>query len=387
MYEDLVMICFSREELSGPVFYNSALVPLSLSEIVNVIYFGPPWDSLLTLIRNPFKYIRQFARNRTKIVQRGFPEKLKAVKLFCILPWGWQASWTRKLNEKFLLSQITWNIHAYPSSKRILLTYWRDSAKLFERVSVARRVYHCTDEIAGFPWPTADAKEHAIMQEAKVAKMSDVVLVTAPSLLTKMSLYNKNVKILGNDVVDFDLFSRALHAPCPEELRDLQRPIVGYVGVLAGFKVDFDLVSHIASSLSEWTFVFIGPLKKNCWMPKLPNLHYLGSRTREEIPTYVANFDICILPHIINLYMSHSFPMKFFEYLALGKPVVATDIPALQPYRKYFYRADSAEQFEESLREALDEDSLEKQQERIQLASLHSWKHRGAKIMQLISEQ
>jgi glycosyltransferase involved in cell wall biosynthesis len=386
MDEEFTIICLSREELAGTFYYNSALVPISLAHITNVIFFEPPWNSLLSILKNPLGFFHELVRKKGTKNQRKFPKKLKAVKLFCIFPWGWQNAWLRRVNDLFLLLQIKWNIRFYPTSKRILLTYWRDSEKLAIKIAVTRRIYHCTDEIAGFPWPNEYAKNKAIAEEAKVAKMADVVLVTSPTLIGKMSIYNRKVRKLANDVVDFDLFSKAVGSDPPVELSKLPRPIIGYVGDLVPFKVDFALVHQMASILQKWSFVFIGPIRDDAVLPQTQNLFFLGPRIREEIPSYIAAFDVCIIPHNVNLYMKHSFPVKFFEYLSLGKPVVATDIPALQPYRKYFYRADNAEQFEVSIERALKEDSLAKQQERIQLASLHSWESRGPKIMELLLE-
>jgi glycosyltransferase involved in cell wall biosynthesis len=381
---EVTIICLSRGELSGTFFYNSVLVPLSLAEITNVIFFEPPWDSMLGILKNPSKFFTEFRNKRALKNQRKFPSRFKSIQLFCIFPWGWQNRFFKRINDAFLLLQIKLGIQFCPISNRILLMYWRDAEKLATKIPVARRIYHCTDEIGGFPWPSEVAKRHAIMEEAKVAKIVDIVLVTSSTLMKKMSRYNSNVKTLANDAVDFDLFNKALSSEFPAELDKLQRPLVGYVGDLVQFKVDFDLVKQIAAALPDWSFVFVGPLKKDVEVPLNANLSYLGPRIREEIPKYIAAFDVCIIPHKVNLYMKHSFPMKLYEYFALGKPVVATQIPALKPYDKYVYLANNLDQFTDSLKTALEENSAERQKERIHLASLHSWRNRSSKILKLL---
>lgn len=391
MHKIFVIICLSRESLSGECYWNSALVPLSLAEIVPVIFFEPPWEVLLGIAKNPIKWFHKFKYEKSIIKHRKLPKMLKTVKLFSIFPWGWQNRWTKKINQTFVLLQIKWHIRNYPPSKRILLTYWRETTNLIKKIPVYRRIYHCTDEIAGFPWPSEKAKQYAIMKEAKVAQIVDLVLVTSPTLIKRMSVYNKNVKLLANDAVDFEFFNIGLSMPFPEELKNLQKPIVGYVGNLSKFKQDFNLIKKIAISYPEWTFVFVGAFKvdlnvNNNEIPRLRNIIYLGSKKREKVPRYIAAFDICIIPHKNNLYNQHSFPMKFFEYLALGKPVVATDMPALSHYKKYVYIAKNPEEFVKYLKLALEEDSPKKQKERIKFASAHSWKNRGPKILKLLLE-
>jgi glycosyltransferase involved in cell wall biosynthesis len=203
-----------------------------------------------------------------------------------------------------------------------------------------------------------------------------------------MSMHNDNVKVLANDVVDFEFFNKRLTSPTPGEIAPLKRPIVGFVGGLSSFKQDYELLETVADEHAQWSFVFIGPCRVDVSgfgeLPKRDNMLFLGSRLHEEIPAYIAAFDVCIIPNRLNLYNRHSFPMKFFEYLSMGKPVVATDMPALKPYCDYVYIARSAEEFVESLRTALEENSSEKEEKRIRFAAAHDWEQRGRKILHLL---
>lgn len=387
---DYVVVYLSLEKLSQEYLWDSALVGLPLAKITPVIFFEPPWENILGVIKNFKKWKQKRHLEKFVIKQRDIPQKMKIIRLYSFFPWGWKNYWISKINRLFVLLQIKWHIRKYPVSKRILLTYWRDSAEILKKIPTHKRVYHCQDEIAGFPWPSEEAKNHAKKEEAKVAKTVDLVLVTSPTLVEPMSKYNKNVKVLANDVVDFKFYNKGLSMPPPKELENLPKPIVGYIGSLSKFKQDFDLIDKIASKLSNWSFVIIGPClvdtKGFHELPQKKNLIYSGPRMREEIPRYINAFDVCIIPHKLNLYNQHSFPMKFFEYLALGKPVVATDMPALRAYKKYVYIAKNAEEFVKYLKLALEKDSPEKQRERIKFASAHSWKDRGPKILKLLLE-
>jgi len=385
-----IIIYLSLERISQEYLWDSALVALPLAKITPVLFFEPPWEAILGIIKNFRKWRQKCRLEKSVIKKRDIPSNMRIVRLYSFLPWGWTNRWVSKINRLFVLLQIKWHIRKYPVEKRILLTYWRDSAELLKKISAHRCIHHCQDEIAGFPWPSEEARKRAKEKEAKVAKIVDLVLVTSPTLVEPMSVYNKNVKILANDVVDFEFFNKDLRMPPPEELESLRRPLIGYVGNLSRFKQDFDLIENISTRLPDWSFVIIGPcmvdVKDYSDLPHNNNIIYLGSRMHEEVPRYVAAFDVGIIPNKNNLYNQHSFPMKFFEYLALGKPVVATDMPALKPYEKYVYIAKNPDDFVNYLKLALKEDSPGKQKERIQFAAAHSWQDRGPKILDLLCD-
>lgn len=354
---------------------------MSLARVTPVIYFEPPWDTLVGIIKNPLKWIRRYTQEKKLSIDEIYQKNLKRIRLFSIFPWKWTNRWISALNKTFVLLQIKWHIKAYDPRNRILLTYWRDSVDIIRKIPAYRRVYHCLHEIAGFPWPSEEAKTRAITEEIKVAKTVDSVLVVSHTLTQKMSQYNKNVKLLEDDVVDFELFNKGFSKPVPDKFKHLPRPIAGYVGNLSRFKQDFNLIDRIAYALPNWSFVIIGP--KYDELPSRKNIIYLGPRYYEEIPKYIAAFDVCIIPPNNNSYIRHSFTMKLFQYLALGKPAVATDKP-LQVYKDYIYLVkNDPNDFVAALQKALQE-KPERKQSRIKLAKDHNWNIRAHEIFNLL---
>ena len=175
--------------------------------------------------------------------------------------------------------------------------------------------------------------------EIRLARQADLIFTTAPRLQSFYKEFNPNTFFFPN-VADFDHFKSALdpETHVPDDINALARPIIGFVGAISSYKLDFDLIASLAQRHPKWSFVFIGevgegdPLTDASLLANLPNVHVLGGRPYASLPGYLKAVDVAILPCIINDYTRSMFPMKFFEYLASGRPVVSTRVPALSAY-------------------------------------------------------
>jgi glycosyltransferase involved in cell wall biosynthesis len=124
------------------------------------------------------------------------------------------------------------------------------------------------------------------------------------------------------------------------------KPIIGYYGALAEW-FDYDLVKWTAQACPHYEFVLIGPnydksLNKNR-LTRAKNVHWLGEKKYEELPAYVRQFDVATIPFVINEITLSTSPVKLFEYMAAGKPIVATDLPECRKYRSVLLARDKAE--------------------------------------------
>jgi glycosyltransferase involved in cell wall biosynthesis len=223
----------------------------------------------------------------------------------------------KKLNRK---NSIVWSYHPYAIN--FLPQSYKNSTV----------IYHCVDDIASVPGVNSIEFNK---QELVFLKRVNTVFVTSKELLKKCSRENCNTFYFPN-VVDLEHFLQA-HNQClaPKDISEIPEPRIGYIGVLSDFKVDFDLLYNIAIIKKSWQIILIGEeregqsdqnLKK---LSKLRNVHLLGHKSYAELPSYLSYIDVGLLPSKINSYTKSMFPMKYFEYIASGVPVVSTPLDFL----------------------------------------------------------
>ena len=149
------------------------------------------------------------------------------------------------------------------------------------------------------------------------------------------------------NVADFEHFSAARQAgPIPSDLEAILRPRIGFIGAVSEYKVDFDLIAAVADARPDWHWVLIGQLGEgqpgtSAAKLRRPNIHLLGPRPYDALPGYLRGFDVAVLPCPLNAYTRAMSPMKFFEYLAAGRPIVATPVDGIMEYRESFWPAES----------------------------------------------
>ena len=202
---------------------------------------------------------------------------------------------------------------------------------------------------------------------------------------------NKSTFYFPN-VADVAHFKKALKdtTKIPEDLKKIPSPIVGFWGAVTGYKIDLKLIAFAADKLPEVSFVLIGPLGTGdpntdiSLLEGKENIHLLGPREYKKLPEYLKGFDICFIPFKLNETTQNVFPMKFFEYLSAGKPVVSTNLPSLRDYRAYCYLAKSNEEFVQKIRKALEENKPDIKKQRIRLAKKNSWEKNLVKLSEVI---
>jgi glycosyltransferase involved in cell wall biosynthesis len=166
---------------------------------------------------------------------------------------------------------------------------------------------------------------------------------------------------------------------------------IGFVGAISGYKVDFPLLRLMAERHPEWSIVLIGKVGEgDPWtdvgsLADLPNLHFMGPRAYRDLPAYLKGFDVAILPSMLNEYTRGMFPMKFFEYLAAGCPVVATRLHALQAYDNVAYLAVDPADFIVGVEQAL-AGAVVPLGQRLDAAKDQTYERRTARMMAVIAK-
>lgn len=217
-----------------------------------------------------------------------------------------------------------------------LWTYSPMTLAVLSPVPFRRLIYHCVDAIQTQP----DMPEAEItLWEERLCRAADRVFVTSPALLEQLRPFNPHTHFYPN-VADGAHFAAALDPalPLPPDLAAIPRPRLGFVGAISAYKLDLGLLEQLARLHPHWSFVLIGPVGEGdpstdvSQVAGLANVHLLGARPYAALPAYLKGLDVGLLPLTFNPYTRAMFPMKFFEYLAAGLPVVATAIDALRPF-------------------------------------------------------
>ena len=233
-------------------------------------------------------------------------------------------------------------------------------------------VFRVADRLDHYPKATPAARA----AQAEIATRVDVVAYTACTLEPYIqSLHPRRVIHFPNGL-NFKHFAGQQH-PCPVEYLDLLRPIVVYVGALDAW-FDCDLVADAARRMPGTSFVLIGPDELIAQrIERLPNLHLLGRRAYGDLPAYLQHADAGMIPFDVEGYpqLVHGIhPLKLYEYLACGLPVVAVAWQELETLKAPIYLSRSSEQFIEYLRQALEDKTGV--DERVAFAAQADWGRR-----------
>lgn len=261
-----------------------------------------------------------------------------------------------------------------------------------DRIPKSMLVYDCVDNYPSFP-AYRDNSDWIEQREARLCRKADLVTCTAPALLEQKKDFNPDNTFLVHNVGDFEHFATA-RDPATKVAPDvaaIDKPVVGFVGAVSDYKLNTDWLLELARARPGLEVVVIGPVGNSspdlAELEAQSNLTLLGHRDYQDLPTYLKGFDIAVIPYRINEHTESVFPIKFFEFLSTGLPVVISNLPALEPFWGEVEVAETAESFIEACDRALAEISRDDRQRRIELAERNSWASRIARIMELVDER
>lgn len=271
---------------------------------------------------------------------------------------------SRHLQKSDFRDPLVWIAYPHP-----------DLVAILDRFAPHAVIYDCVDD-----WPAFQrAYANLAATEERLARRADIVFATATSLQEKLSRWNRHCFVIPNGV---DVETFATVRPEPDDVKTIPRPRIGFVGNIAEW-VDVDLVHGLADSHREWHFVFVGDYLADRPRPTSDNMHWLGYRPYEKVPDYVQSFDACIIPFHDNQLTQSVDPLKLYEYLAAGKPVISTPLPRSSEFSDVVAVAQGTDEFAAAINGALhDDDDL--RQRRIAVVRAHSWNERVKSIVDLV---
>jgi glycosyltransferase involved in cell wall biosynthesis len=195
-------------------------------------------------------------------------------------------------------------------------------------------VYDVVDDYAAMPYYRRSAGPHVDELDTSMTRHADLVFVVNDYLLEQRRAWNARCLLVGN-AGDVRTFAEARDSQVtPPDVAGIRHPRIGFHGTLTGDKLDIPLVAELARRRSNWSFVLVGPEKDRAVrreLAQLANVHLLGPRDASELPAYLAAFDVLLIPYRRTAFTGR--PLKVYEALAAGLPVVATGIPELDGER------------------------------------------------------
>ena len=231
-------------------------------------------------------------------------------------------------------------------------------------------------------------RRHGKFLEPQIIKKSDLCVANSLYLQRYCKTFNVRSYYVGQGC-ELELFQMPLSRPRPEVFDEIDRPIVGYVGALTAARLDLDLIEFLSLNLPDFSFVFIGhedKLFRKSRLHRLSNVYFLGAKPTKDLACYIEAFDVCINPQKLNDLTRGNYPRKIDEYLAMGKPVVATKTDTMEAFGRFTYLASNKKEFSDKIRIALGDKSPKALLERRAFAFSHSWVNSLNLIAQGIEE-
>jgi glycosyltransferase involved in cell wall biosynthesis len=351
-------------------------LPYNRALWVQTVGMRRPTLSLYDL-RRSFQKLRSFTVKDEPI---NLPERLYTLSPV-MLPFGNRI--IRSFNRCSLVQMVRRRAEELGFKDPILLTTLPNASDFLGEFNEMLIVYYCVDDF--LRWPGVNKTLVAEMEERLLSR-ADLLVCSSGELANLKRRNGLNIKILPHGV-DFDHFSKAVCRQ-PETvplLEGLSGPRIGYFGLL-GEWVDIQLLELMARKNPGWSFVFMGTvIIDTARLKSLPNVLFSGPVPYERLPEYVSYLDVLILPYRTSGRGHSITPLKLREYLATGKPVVATAIPECKLYEKVMFIAKSHEEFLAGVEQSIAE-GTSRSQERRTTVSNETWLDRAEVMSSYISD-
>lgn len=271
----------------------------------------------------------------------------------------------QSLDEALLLLNVTQPVVVvqYPS--------WHNVAAGIPGATV---VHDCLDYVGGF----SNVPQEMVDLEKRLILDADLVVTTAAPLADHVGELRESTIIRNAADVDFFATAARFDLVRPPD----KRPVVGYFGAIADW-YEIQWIKSCAMARPEWDFVLIGQTVGADVEPLqgMPNVKLLGEQPYSSLPAFLAEFDVAVIPFIVNDLIRCTNPVKLYEYMAAGKPVVASPMPEVVNATPLVYIAHDALEFEEQIAKALAEDSAELRRRRHEWAAEHTWTNRARSFL------
>lgn len=376
--ENQHIICISSIDWD-PIWTRKQQIMSRLPKSNTILYIEPP----ITLI-SPLK--DRTTLSKWRMWFKGLRRIRENIYLYSspiILPFGNKSRLINKINQWWISLFLNKIISRLKLKNPIIWTYMPTSVDLVERLpSHKLLVYDCVDEHTEYTGLINKAL--VTDMERQLMDQCGLVFVTALGLYKAKKDFAREIYFLPN-AANVEHFMKAQDPATviPADIANITGPIVGFVGVIQDW-IDLDLVEAAALAHPGWSFVMIGPVAAGIdpsSLKSLPNVTFLGRKDVKDLPSYIKAFDVCINPFKMNELTDKVSPLKFYEYLASGKPIVSVNMPGVKDFFDVVEISNNTAEFISGIERALTNETPEKLQARLCRARENSWNSR-AEFMQ-----
>lgn len=339
-----------------------------------VLYFDPS----VTIIA-PFKDKKAF-KKLFGFMKKGYNPKpnITVYALPPVLPFFNKIRVINKINQKFMSFYVNAKIKKHQFKNIDLWCYSPVTCDIVNNIKHTNLIYDCVDRHSGYGGMMNP--EVVDNMEKDLAKKATTVFSTAIGLHETLINYNKNAYMIPNGCA-YELFSKSHFEKfdTPTELKDIKGKLFGFVGMLQEC-IDYELIEKIAKERPNDTIIFIGRTLPGVdieHLKKYPNIIFKGLIPQQELPAYISKFDVCLNTFSQGKLSKDVSPLKFYEYLATGKPIVSTKEPLqVADFSDCVYVADNHKEFLKLLDVALNEPDDTKTKMRLKYGKMCSWNER-----------
>lgn len=352
-----------------------------------------PASNRIVYVETPISILAPFKDSalwyKWKLWREGVRSKKENLYLYSpplLLPFGNRFRFINRLNQRILAASLKGVCRKMQFEEPLLLTYLPNTVDMLGMLGEKLRIYDCVDEhsaFQGFDPELIRAMEKELIQK------SDLVLVTAGPLYEDKSQYTDEIHMLRN-AADVEHFMKAdrENIDIPEDALHISRPVLGFIGRIKEW-IDLELVREVAEARPDWSILMVGPVEIDADirnLKPLPNVYFVGSKAKEVLPHYLKKFDVCLNPFRSGQLSNAVNPLKFYEYLASGKPVVSTPMPEMEMLNGLVEIGEGKEGFILAIEKAL-ADTEEKKAARLLFARENSWEKRVEVMGDLIVQK
>lgn len=346
-----------------------------------ILYFDPP-VSVIAPLKD-----KKCRERLSKHKQAGekVQENITVYALPPVLPFFNKFRWVNRLNQKRQAKFVREKMRAHGfGGETVLWCYSPSSCDIVPHVPHSRLVYDCVDRHSAYQGHITPAVVDRM--ERDLASPADQVFATAVGLTETLEKINPTTKTIPNGAA-YEIFSRVQtekdDLPCPEEMKTLAHPVYGFVGMLQEC-IDYALIETLAKQRPDATIFMIGrtlPGVDLSHLQQYPNIVFHGLVPQPELPKYLAQMDVCLNVFRAGALSKDVSPLKFYEYLATGKPVVSTREPLqVEDFADVVYIADGEADFVRLCEKAAAERDPEKTAKRLAYGKACSWTERVRQI-------